>query len=63
MNKNKKPKKAGQSKLGFGGPCVPDDEVDDAWGEVFFGLDMPVAKLKYDLFRYAIEMTKKSGPK
>ena len=63
QRQKKKAKKAGQSTLGFGPTCVGDDEVDDAWGEVFFGLDMPVAKLKTDLWRYAIELTKKSGPK
>ena len=63
LHKDKKAKKTEQSKLGFGPPGVTKDEVDDAWGEAFFGLDMPIAKLKYDLFRYAIEMTKKSGPK
>ena len=63
-NKQKRQKNE-QSTL-FGGRAintVPDDDVDTAWGEFFFGLDVPVRKISHPLFRHAIDMTRKSGSK
>ena len=39
------------------------DEVDRAWGEAFFGLDIAAAKIDNPLFREALHMTKKSKSK
>ena len=58
-----KPKpKAKQSKLHISpSRLVPDDEVDDAWGRAFFGLDIAANKASNELFREAIAATKRSS--
>ena len=48
-----------QSKLGYRNKAS-GEEVDLAWGEAFFGCDIPVAKIDHPLFREAIAMTKRS---
>ena len=63
----KKPKEAGtppqkQSKLGYRAKATAE-EVDKAWGEAFFGLDIAANKINSPLFREAIRMTRKSKPK
>ena len=51
---------AKQSRLGFAPDSLADDDVDDAWGEAFFGLDIACAKIENPLFREAIVATKRS---
>ena len=51
-----------QSKLNLRNRA-PNEEVDKAWGEAFFGLDIPAAKVDNPLFREAIRLTKKSKNK
>ena len=45
-----------QSRLSMGAPTLQDD-VDDAWGEAFFGLDIQISQ---PLFRETIVVTKRS---
>lgn len=52
-----------QSKLLGYRTKVNAEEVDKAWGQAFFGLDIPAAKIDHELFREAIELTKRSRPK
>ena len=49
------PKK--QSRLKY---TMSATEVDDAWGEAFFGLDIPVRKIDHPLFRNALQATRRS---
>ena len=58
-NKKSKNSPTRQSKLGYRNK-VSAEEVDLAWGEAFFGCDIPVAKIDHPLFREAIAMTKRS---
>ena len=58
-NKKGKPSPSRQSKLGYRNKATAE-EVDLAWGEAFFGCDIPVAKIDHPLFRQAIAMTKRS---
>ena len=58
-NKKSKNSPTRQSKLGYRNK-VSAEEVDLAWGEAFFGCDIPVAKVDHPLFRDAIAMTKRS---
>ena len=52
--------RARQSRLFHGAPTLADDDVDNAWGEAFFGLDISVGKIAQPLFREAITKTKRS---
>ena len=49
-----------QSKLAMSKTRLSDERVDDAWGEAFFGLDIPPNKIDHPLFREAIAATKLS---
>ena len=49
-----------QTRLAVGVSSLTDDDVDDAWGEAFFGLDISVGKIQKPLFREAITATKRS---
>ena len=49
-----------QTRLAVGVASLTDDDVDGAWGEVFFGLDISVGKIQQPLFREAIAGTKRS---
>ena len=40
-------------------PVLADDQVDLAWGEAFFGLDISIGKIQQPLFREAIAATKR----
>ena len=51
---------AKQSKLTLRPKALEDDEVDEAWGRAFFGLDIPVQKIQQPLFREAIAATRQS---
>ncbi len=54
--------KTKQSKLHISpSRLLPDDEVDNAWGRAFFGLDMAANKASNELFREAIAATKRSS--
>ena len=48
-----------QSRLPFSPKALSRDEVDDAWGEAFFGLDIAAYKIDNLLFREAIAATRK----
>lgn len=48
-----------QSKLAYRSKAT-GEEVDHAWGEAFFGLDIAPRKIDHPLFREAIFLTKKS---
>ena len=48
-----------QSKLAYRSKATAE-EVDHAWGEAFFGLDIAPNKIDHPLFREAIAKTKKS---
>ena len=48
-----------QSKLGFRN-AMTNEDVDEAWGRAFFGLDIAPSKIDKDLFRVAIEATQQS---
>ena len=55
------PKRCRQRKLLFPVTSnLPDEDVNDAWGRAFFGLDIAANKLADPLFREAIHATKKS---
>ena len=54
---------AKQQKLQFMPKMLHDDDVDDAWGRAFFGLDIATHKVQNDLFKEAIECTKMSSSK
>ena len=54
---------AKQQKLHFMPKMLHDDEVDDAWGRVFFGLDIASHKVSNDLFKETIDCTKLSSSK
>ena len=51
-----------QTKLRAAPPALVDDDVDDSWGEAFFGLDIAAFKISHPLFREAIAVTKRSKP-
>ena len=54
--------KAKQSKLSISpSRLMQDEEVDNAWGRAFFGLDMAPNKASTELFREAICATKRSS--
>ena len=52
-----------QSKLPNYNRRAANAEVDAAWGEAFFGLDISANKANSPLFREALRMTKKSKNK
>ena len=54
---------AKQQKLHFMPKMMRDEEVDDAWGRVFFGLDIATHKVSNDLFKEAIDCTRLSSSK
>ena len=51
-----------QSKLRYRTKAA-GEEVDKAWGEAFFGLDIAANKIAHPLFREAIRMTRRSKAK
>ena len=51
---------AKQSKLQISPRLIKDDEVDEAWGRAFFGLDIAANKANNELFREVIAATKRS---
>ena len=51
-----------QSKLRYRNRATAE-EIDKAWGEAFFGLDIPAHKVDRPLFREAIRLTKKAKHK
>ena len=54
---------AKQIKLGFGKiNALGDDDVDEAWGRAYFGLDIAPFKIDKPLFRAAIDATKEAKP-
>ena len=54
---------AKQTRLGFGKHnSMSDEDVDEAWGRAFFGLDIAWNKINKSLFRSAIEATKNCKP-
>ena len=55
--------KQAKLQLSPGARQLPDDEVDDAWGRAFFGLDIAANKASTELFREAIAATKRSSVK
>ena len=57
---SKSPSPAKQTRLGFKIHDLTDDEVDDAWGEAFFGLDIACGKIENPLFKEAIVATQRS---
>ena len=48
-----------QAKLGFR-TRLNDEDVDEAWGRAFFGLDIAPNKIDQDLFRIAMEASQHS---
>ena len=49
-----------QTRLRVTAETLVDEDVDDSWGEAFFGLDIVSFKIGHPLFREAIAATKRS---